>query len=166
MKIGIVSAVVASLLGAVPVLAANQAQAPSIKRATSGVCYEPGNKGYQDVRSYKAFESLEACVNAGGRLPNMQGFGPIRSEVVQQAAERDAASKPSAAATVTVKPAPVQSASVQPLFDTDQPGFIKKSRNNICHESSSASYAETVHFAAYGSLQDCLQSGGRKVAGR
>jgi endonuclease YncB( thermonuclease family) len=38
---------------------------------------------------------------------------------------------------------------------------VKKSRHNICHERGTASYQQTIHFKAFGSIAACLKSGGR-----
>jgi len=38
---------------------------------------------------------------------------------------------------------------------------VKKSNSGICHDSSSQWYAQTIHYTAFNSLQECLNSGGR-----
>jgi hypothetical protein len=40
-------------------------------------------------------------------------------------------------------------------------GVVKKSKNGICHDTSSWSYKRTKRFIAFESLEDCLDSGGR-----
>lgn len=47
------------------------------------------------------------------------------------------------------------------LWDTDDPTIVKKSRNNICHDKNDPSFAQTEHFRAYRTMQDCLDSGGK-----
>ncbi len=49
------------------------------------------------------------------------------------------------------------------LWDTDDPNIIKRSRNDICHDSSDASFAKTDHFRAYQTMKDCLDSGGKRA---
>jgi len=39
--------------------------------------------------------------------------------------------------------------------------IVKKSRNGICHNSSSRSYERTKYYSAFNSLEACLASGGR-----
>lgn len=38
---------------------------------------------------------------------------------------------------------------------------VKLSRNGICHDRSSRSYAQTLYFTAFTNLEDCLNAGGR-----
>lgn len=132
------------------------AASPNVKRVTSGICYTRGQTGYEDARAYKGFESIEACLSAGGRLPNLKGFFNQGMQSPVPVA---------APATEPVAPAAVaQSGDNKLLFDTDAVNIVKKARDGFCHDAASASFAETVHFAAYRTMQDCLQSGGRAVA--
>lgn len=39
--------------------------------------------------------------------------------------------------------------------------IIKKSKNNICHDSSSSSFSRIKTFTAYSSILECLKEGGR-----
>lgn len=47
------------------------------------------------------------------------------------------------------------------LWDTDDQTIVKRSRNNICHDKSDPSFEQTVHFRAYRTMKDCLESGGK-----
>ena len=49
------------------------------------------------------------------------------------------------------------------VWDTDDPGIVKRSRNDICHDSSDPSFAKTDHFRAYKTMKDCLESGGKRA---
>ncbi len=40
-------------------------------------------------------------------------------------------------------------------------GLVKKSRNSICHDTSSPSYKATTNFESFPTLDACLKSGGR-----
>lgn len=40
-------------------------------------------------------------------------------------------------------------------------GIIKKSTNNICHDTNSKSYTKTKNFTSYNTIEECLASGGR-----
>lgn len=148
-------------LSALGVLTSHAADTePNVKRSTSGICYARGERGYSDTRSYRSFDSLEDCVNAGGRRPNLKGFF---SRDEQPAPSTPAATPaPAPTAAPVQASAPAKAAEGKALFDTDDPTIVKKSRDGLCHDSSSAVFADTVHFIAYRTLQDCLQSGGRK----
>jgi hypothetical protein len=43
---------------------------------------------------------------------------------------------------------------------------VKKSNSNICHDGTSPGYKSTKNFKPFGSMDECLKSGGRaaKVA--
>jgi endonuclease YncB( thermonuclease family) len=41
-------------------------------------------------------------------------------------------------------------------------GPVKKSRNNICHDTASPGYRTTTNFESFPTLAACLQSGGRR----
>lgn len=45
------------------------ATAGTIKQSTSGLCHPPQSSWYNRIRTYKFFETVEACLDAGGRLP-------------------------------------------------------------------------------------------------
>ena len=43
---------------------------------------------------------------------------------------------------------------------------VKKSDSGICHDKSSNSYSNTKKFTAFASIDECVKSGGRPVAGQ
>ena len=43
---------------------------------------------------------------------------------------------------------------------------VKKSDTGICHDKSSNSYGNTKKFMAFASMDECVKSGGRPVAGQ
>ena len=43
---------------------------------------------------------------------------------------------------------------------------VKKSDSGICHDKSSNSYGNTKKFTAFASIDECVKSGGRPVAGQ
>ncbi len=49
------------------------------------------------------------------------------------------------------------------LYDSDDPTIVKKSRQDICHDQKSGSFAGTIHYRAYRTMKDCLDSGGRRA---
>jgi hypothetical protein len=40
-----------------------------IKKSSSGICHPPQSSWYERTKNYTAFDSLEACLAVGGRLP-------------------------------------------------------------------------------------------------
>lgn len=40
---------------------------------------------------------------------------------------------------------------------------VKKSRNGVCHERGTVHFVQTKHFETFDSLQECLNSGGRRA---
>ena len=50
-------------------LANDTAAASTIKQSTSGLCHPPQSSWYDRTRTYKPFDTVEACLDAGGRLP-------------------------------------------------------------------------------------------------
>lgn len=70
------------------------------------------------------------------------------------------------APTVVIPPVFVQPVISEPSTGENQvvqsiEPQIKKSSTGICHEKGSTYYARTLNFAAYDSISDCLNSGGR-----
>jgi len=64
--------------------------------------------------------------------------------------------------TLTVACGQVADAKDKAIFDTDDTTIVKRSRNNICHVASDPAFAQTQRFKAYRTLQDCLDSGGKR----
>jgi len=42
---------------------------PAVKQSTSGICHPPESSWYDRTKNYTAFDSIQACLNASGRLP-------------------------------------------------------------------------------------------------
>lgn len=40
-----------------------------VKKSNSGICHAPGTTYYNRTYTFTAFDTLEACLNSGGRLP-------------------------------------------------------------------------------------------------
>lgn len=49
------------------------------------------------------------------------------------------------------------------LYDSDDTAIVKKSRNGVCHAASSPSFGQTIHYTAFRTMRDCLQSGGKEA---
>ena len=45
---------------------------PIVKQSTSGICHDESSSSYSRTTNYTAFESIAACIDAGGRLPKPQ----------------------------------------------------------------------------------------------
>ena len=57
-------------LGFVLLIFASVSDATSfIKKSNSGICHPPESGWYDRTKNYKAFDSVEACLATGGRLP-------------------------------------------------------------------------------------------------
>jgi hypothetical protein len=47
----------------------NIAPAGIVKKSRSGICHAPGTAYYARTQDFTAYESIEACLDSGGRLP-------------------------------------------------------------------------------------------------
>ena len=45
---------------------------PIVKQSTSGICHDESSSSYSRTKNFTAFESIAACIDAGGRLPKSQ----------------------------------------------------------------------------------------------
>jgi hypothetical protein len=49
--------------------ASNLTSDPQVKQSSSGICHDKSNGSYNRTKNYTPFDSIVACINAGGRLP-------------------------------------------------------------------------------------------------
>ncbi len=42
---------------------------PQVKKSTTGICHEKGTTYYGRTQHFQPFNSIEDCLNSGGRLP-------------------------------------------------------------------------------------------------
>ena len=42
---------------------------PNAKKSSSNICHEKGSQYYKQTKKYEGFNSIEDCLNSGGRLP-------------------------------------------------------------------------------------------------
>lgn len=42
---------------------------PVVKQSSSGICHSPQSSWYERTKNYTSFDSLESCLDEGGRLP-------------------------------------------------------------------------------------------------
>jgi len=45
---------------------------PNVKQSTSGICHDKSSSSYSRTKNFTAFDSIAACIDAGGRLPKSQ----------------------------------------------------------------------------------------------
>ena len=53
----------------VPGTEVTKQSAPAVEMSRSGICYEAGTGRYDRIQNFEPFNSLEDCLNSGGRLP-------------------------------------------------------------------------------------------------
>ena len=41
----------------------------NVKKSTSNICHEKGSQYYKQTKKYESFNTIEDCLNSGGRLP-------------------------------------------------------------------------------------------------
>ena len=44
-------------------------QNPNVKKSTNGICHEIDSQYYKQTKKYEGFNTIEDCLNSGGRLP-------------------------------------------------------------------------------------------------
>lgn len=42
---------------------------PNVKKSMSGICHKKGTQYYKQTKKYESFETINQCLNSGGRLP-------------------------------------------------------------------------------------------------
>jgi hypothetical protein len=42
---------------------------PAVKKSTTGICHEEGSTYYDRTKNFQPYNSIEDCLNSGGRLP-------------------------------------------------------------------------------------------------
>jgi 5-methylcytosine-specific restriction endonuclease McrA len=49
--------------------AANATSEPLVKQSSSGICHDKSSGSFKRTKNYKPFDTIAACIDAGGRLP-------------------------------------------------------------------------------------------------
>ena len=44
-------------------------QNPNVKKSSSGICHKIGSQYYKQTKKFESFNTIEDCLNSGGRLP-------------------------------------------------------------------------------------------------
>ena len=42
---------------------------PKVKKSSTNICHEKGSQYYKQTKKFESFNSIEDCLNSGGRLP-------------------------------------------------------------------------------------------------
>lgn len=69
---------------------------PPVKKSTSGICHDSLSPSYNATKHFEAFETLDACIQSGGRLPKNRAHTPKRLESKDTSAAKHQAPVPSA----------------------------------------------------------------------
>lgn len=54
---------------AVALLSGAAQAAEPVKMSKSGICHAPNTTYYKQTKNYTPYQTLQACLNAGGRIP-------------------------------------------------------------------------------------------------
>lgn len=63
------SAMVTLALTATPLTSWSQDEATIVKMSQSGVCHDTSSRHYARVKNFKPYDSIQACLDDGGRTP-------------------------------------------------------------------------------------------------
>lgn len=131
--------VIMALLLALTAIACQAGEQPIRKAVSSGICHDPSSPNYNQIKAYVPYATLADCVASGGR--------PRKGAVAPSSSTAPAAAPPKHRGG--------------PLYDSDDPAIVKKSRGDICYDSSDGRFEEIIHYTAYANMKDCLADGGR-----
>lgn len=42
---------------------------PAVKKSDTGICHEEGTNYYKNTKNFTSYDSIDECLNSGGRLP-------------------------------------------------------------------------------------------------
>ena len=63
------SALITLALTATPLTSWSQDEAEVVKMSQSGVCHDASSRHYARVKNFKPYDSIQACLDDGGRIP-------------------------------------------------------------------------------------------------
>lgn len=63
------SALVTLTLVSTPLTSWSQDEGNSVKMTESGICHDVSSRHYERVKNFKPYESMQECLDAGGRKP-------------------------------------------------------------------------------------------------
>ena len=64
---------------ALAILFSISADADLVKKSNSGLCHPPESRWYERTKNYTGYDSIEACLDADGRLPSGMSLRSIRA---------------------------------------------------------------------------------------
>ena len=63
------SMLVAFSLATMPLTSWSQDEANTVKKSESGICHDASSRHYERVKNFKSYDSIQACLDDGGRKP-------------------------------------------------------------------------------------------------
>jgi hypothetical protein len=63
------SVLVTLSLGLMPLTSWSQEEGVAVKMSTSGICHDTSSQHYERVKNFKPYESMQQCLDNGGRAP-------------------------------------------------------------------------------------------------
>ena len=63
------SALVTLSLVSAPLTSWSQDDTSAVKKSESGICHDVSSRHYERVKNFKPYESMQECLEAGGRKP-------------------------------------------------------------------------------------------------
>jgi hypothetical protein len=63
------SVLVTLSLASMPLTSWSQDEEVTVKLSTSGICHDASSRHYERVKNFKPYESLQECLDSGGRAP-------------------------------------------------------------------------------------------------
>jgi hypothetical protein len=56
-------------LASMPLTSWSQDEGVTVKLSTSGICHDASSRHYERVKNFTPYESMQACLDNGGRAP-------------------------------------------------------------------------------------------------
>lgn len=56
-------------LAATPLTSWSQDEGTAVKMSESGICHDASSRHYERVKNFKPYQSMQECLDAGGRKP-------------------------------------------------------------------------------------------------
>ncbi|NIO42532.1 MAG: hypothetical protein GTO41_21745 [Burkholderiales bacterium] len=63
------TALTALIVAAAPLASWSEGEAVVVKMSQSGVCHDASSRHYARVKNFKPYDSIQACLDDGGRKP-------------------------------------------------------------------------------------------------
>ncbi len=65
----VASVLVTLSLAATPLTSWSQDEGSAVKMSDSGICHDVSSRHYERVKNFKPYQSMQECLDAGGRKP-------------------------------------------------------------------------------------------------